>query len=66
MDVLRIVDAYCTSCMDVRTHAVPVDDPGACYCNECGAAQPLVHPIEVSVRPVVRPRPSTPSRQLLA
>ncbi len=46
MVTLRVVEAYCTTCEEIRDHTVMDDDPGSCKCNQCGAVQALVHPID--------------------
>lgn len=46
MDVMRVVDAYCASCQDIRPHAVMSDDPSSCFCNDCGGCQTLVRPVD--------------------
>ncbi len=56
MDVLRLVDAFCASCDDVRPHAVMTDDPSSCFCNDCGTCQTLVTPIETPGAPPVMER----------
>jgi hypothetical protein len=53
MDVLRVVDAFCASCDDVRPHAIMTDDPSSCFCNACGTCQTLVTPINAPAQPAM-------------
>ncbi len=66
MDVLRVVDAFCVSCDEVRQHAVPADDPGSCFCVVCGTCEVLVAPIGSASLGCASQDDSTPFHALAA
>ncbi len=43
--MLRVVDAYCIACDEVRKHEVHVADPGSCACRVCGHVEQMVKPL---------------------
>ncbi|HLF16433.1 MAG TPA: hypothetical protein VI796_03260 [Candidatus Thermoplasmatota archaeon] len=45
-DALRIMDAYCEVCEEVRPHTVRREDPGSCTCNVCAHVQLLMVPLD--------------------
>lgn len=47
MGAVRIVDAFCGVCDEMRPHVVKEADPGSCKCSVCGTVQQTYEPLSV-------------------